>query len=162
MSSKKKILIIRFSSIGDIVLTTPVIRCISKQLAGAEIHYLTKKAFAGVLAANPYISKLHFLGKSIAETAAELKRENFDHVIDLHHNLRTLLLKTRLGVPASSFNKLNWQKWVMVRLKRNMMPPVHIVDRYLAAAAFLGVRNDGAVLDYFLEKEYKLTELLPA
>jgi len=40
----KKILVIRFSSIGDIVLTTPVIRCLKKQL-NVEVHYLTKTSF---------------------------------------------------------------------------------------------------------------------
>jgi ADP-heptose:LPS heptosyltransferase len=51
----KKVLIIRFSSIGDIVLTTPVIRCLKRQIPGTEIHYCTKKQYVGVLEANPYI-----------------------------------------------------------------------------------------------------------
>jgi len=55
-----KVLIIRFSSIGDIVLTSPVIRCLKQQSEGEiEIHYLVKEVFSPVLAANPYISKIH-------------------------------------------------------------------------------------------------------
>ena len=59
-----KILIIRLSSIGDIVLTTPVIRCLKKQIKGSEIHFLTKKSYAAVLQHNPYIDKLHFWEKN--------------------------------------------------------------------------------------------------
>lgn len=158
---KLKILIIRFSSIGDIVLTTPVIRCIKQQLADVEIHYLTKKAFEPVLAANPFIDKLHFLKDSLPESITELRSEKFDHVIDLHHNLRTLLIKSSLGVRSSSFDKLNWQKWLLVNFKKNFLPPVHIVERYLDTAKSLGVKNDGKGLDYFLIDNYKLEDLLP-
>ncbi len=162
MKSKNlKILIIRFSSIGDIVLTSPVIRCLKEQLEGLELHYLTKKVFEPVLAANPNIDKLHFFENSIQDCIAELKKEKFDHVIDLHHNLRTLLIKTRLGVRSASFDKLNWQKWLLVNLKKNLLPPVHIVDRYLQTAGFLGVKNDGKGLDYFLMNRYELQNLLP-
>jgi ADP-heptose:LPS heptosyltransferase len=129
-----KILIIRFSSIGDIVLTTPVIRCLKQQLKGAEIHYLTKKNFETVLSSNRYIDKLHLLDKKLSVTISRLKAEKFDVVIDLHHNLRTLIIKTRLGVRSSSFDKLNWQKWLIVNFKINRLPAVHIVDRYLKTA----------------------------
>ena len=156
-----KILIIRFSSIGDIVLTTPVIRCLKTQLPHAEIHYLTKGAFQTVLEANPYIDKLHLLEKKLKDSVKALKAEKFDYVIDLHHNLRTFLIKTKLGVKASSFNKLNYEKWMLVNFKRNILPSVHIVDRYLKTVEFLGVKNDNQGLDYFLQKEYNLTDLLP-
>lgn len=55
-----KILIIRLSSIGDIVLTTPVLRCVKRQRPDIEIHYLVKPQFKDVLAENPYIDELHF------------------------------------------------------------------------------------------------------
>ena len=109
-----KILILRFSSIGDIVLTTPVVRCLKQQLPGAEIHYLTKSPFRSVLKNNPYIDKLHLLEKPLSKTIGSLKKENFDFVIDLHNNLRTRLIKLRLGVKSSSFNKMNFRKWLLV------------------------------------------------
>ena len=93
----KKILIIRFSSIGDIVLTTPVIRCIKEQKPEIEIHYLTKKSFKGILEYNPYLSKIHTIEKDIKEIATELKQENFDYVIDLHNNFRSLQTKRIIG-----------------------------------------------------------------
>ncbi|MES2873688.1 MAG: glycosyltransferase family 9 protein [Bacteroidota bacterium] len=159
--SKLKVLIIRFSSIGDIVLTTPVIRCIKEQVDGVELHYLTKKTFEPVVAGNPYIDKLHFLEDSLSATIQDLKLENFDHIIDLHHNLRTFLIKKQLGKPNSSFNKLNWQKFLLVNFRINTLPKEHIVDRYLRTAECLGVQNDGAGLDYFLIGNHHLTLLLP-
>lgn len=148
-----KILIIRFSSIGDIVLTTPVVRCIKQQLPDVELHYLTKKGFGPVLRGNPHIDHLHFLDSSFEHTVEALKAEQFDWVIDLHHNLRTLRLKRALGVPSKSFNKLNIQKWLLTNLKVNLLPKQHIVERYLATVQHLGVRNDGKGLDYFIPDE---------
>ncbi|HWB64370.1 MAG TPA: glycosyltransferase family 9 protein [Chitinophagales bacterium] len=147
-----KFLILRFSSIGDIVLTTPVVRCLRKAFPEAEIHYATKKAFAPIIAANPNVSKVHVLEGSISDLVKELKQEQFDYAIDLHHNQRTQLIKWQLGVKSFSFNKLNVEKWLMVNFKVNKLPPVHIVDRYLATCAALGVENDGEGLDYFTGK----------
>ncbi|MGF2411421.1 MAG: glycosyltransferase family 9 protein [Ferruginibacter sp.] len=88
-----KILIIRFSSIGDIVLTTPVVRCLRKQLPDAEIHFLTKQSYRSIVASNPYIDKIHTLGDSFELMLHELKTEEYDYIIDLHHNLLTLRIK---------------------------------------------------------------------
>lgn len=156
-----KILIIRFSSIGDIVLTTPVIRCLKQQLDGAEIHYLTKKSFASILNSNPYVDKLHLLSDTLSTTIKELEAENFDYIIDLHNNLRTRLLKLQLNVKAQSFDKLNLKKFLFVNFKINVLPAKHIVDRYLDTVAFLGVKNDGQGLDYFFSAQHDLESLLP-
>lgn len=145
-----KLLVLRFSSIGDIVLTTPVVRCLQKQL-GAEIHFLTKTGFAPILEANPYIHRVHSFAKEIGpELLQQLKNEAFDHIIDLHHNLRSLRLKLALGIPAHAFDKLNWEKWLLVNLHIDRMPDQHIVQRYMATVAHLGVQYDGEGLDYFI------------
>ncbi len=147
----KKILIIRFSSIGDIVLTTPVIRCLKQTHPTVEIHVVTKASFYDVLAHNPYIFKLHTFEASVKTVVPILKKENFDVVIDLHHNLRSWRLKRALAKPSYAFNKLNIEKWVSVFLKRKQsLPPVHIVDRYLETLKPLGVSNDNKGLDYFI------------
>lgn len=148
-----KVLIVRFSSIGDVVLTTPVIRAVQQQL-GAEVHFLTKRAYAGVLKHNPYLSKLWTIEKEVTEITDELKAEGFDTLIDLHNNLRTRQLDLHLRkCKTYRFNKLNWQKWLLTNFKLNRLPAVHIVDRYLAAAKPLGIQNDGGGLDYFLGPE---------
>src|SRR5450432_3948100 len=126
-----KILVVRFSSIGDIVLTTPVVRCLKTQIDNAEIHYVTKDQYQSVLKSNPYIDKLFTLKESLSDLIQELKREKYDIVIDLHNNLRTRIIKLRLGARSFSFNKLNIEKWLMVNLKINHLPDKHIVDRYL-------------------------------
>jgi ADP-heptose:LPS heptosyltransferase len=149
-----KFLIIRFSSIGDIVLTTPVIRCLRKKYPAAEIYFLTKKKFAGIVESNPYISKVLILDEDILDTIDILKDEKFDYVIDLHNNLRTLRIKQALkGVPFNSFNKLNTQKWIYTSFKINLMPEKHIVDRYMETVENLGVVNDGLGLDYFIPEK---------
>ncbi len=162
MKHTVKVLIIRFSSIGDIVLTTPVIRCLKTQLEGdVEIHYLTKKAYQDLLNHNSYLSKIHCIEKSTNEVIEDLKAENFDYVIDLHKNLRSGRVKRKLNALSFSFDKLNVQKWLLVNLKINRMPNVHIVDRYLAAAKALGIENDGKGLDYFLPEHQNEDALLP-
>ncbi len=148
-----KFLIIRFSSIGDIVLTTPVIRCLKKQLPGANVHFLTKESFATLVENNPYIDKVHVLAHSRETMVHELKQEGYDFIIDLHHNLRTLRLKKELGVKSFSFNKLNIQKWVYTNLKWNLMPGLHIVDRYMETVKSFGIENDQEGLDYFIPEK---------
>lgn len=145
-----KFLIIRFSSIGDIVLTTPVVRCLKQQLPDAEVHYLTKFSFHKVIASNPWIDKFHYLNNDWDLLLHELKEEQFDYIIDLHHNLRTLKLKKALQVKTFAFNKLNVQKWLLTNLKINRMPALHIVDRYLQTVQTFDVKNDGKGLDYFI------------
>jgi len=157
-----KFLIIRFSSIGDIVLTTPVIRCLRKKYPEAQIEYLTKKQFSGVLLSNPYLNKIYLLKDDISETINELKEEKFDYVIDLHNNLRTMRIKKALGLKAFSFNKLNLQKWMLVNLKINILPQKHIVERYLETVKRIGVVNDNMGLDYFVsENEIVKQEDIP-
>jgi heptosyltransferase-2 len=154
-----KFLIIRFSSIGDIVLTTPVVRCLKTQLPLAEIHYLIKPKFKMVMESNPYIDKLHVLQDDWKKMIAELKEERFDYIIDLHHNLRTLRVKKDLRIPSFSFNKLNIRKFIFTKLKWNVMPKhLHVVDRYMETVQSFGVENDGRGMDYFIPKEHEITE----
>lgn len=137
-----KILVIRFSSIGDVVLTTPIVRALKKQVPDSEIHFITKKAFSGILEHNPNIDKIYTIEKSISEVLSELKKENYDSIIDLHKNTRTFFLKLKLGRPTYSFPKLNFAKWMLVNLKKASMPTSHVVDRYFKAVEKLGVKND--------------------
>ena len=152
----KKILIIRFSSIGDIVLTTPIIRCLKKQLPDAEIHYLTKEQFYPVIKKNPYINKIHLLKDNLEETISELKVENYDHIIDLHKNIRSLFVKKKLRKPSSSFCKINFYKWLIVNFKINRLPDLHIVDRYFKSVKKLNITNDGEGLDYFIPEDEEI------
>ena len=159
MSKKRlKILVIRFSSIGDIVLTTPVIRVLSQQLQ-AEVHYCTKEEYALLLENNPYLTKIHTLTQKRAPLIRQLRKENFDYLIDLHNNLRTFFIKSALGVKSYHFSKLNIEKFLYVHLKWNLLPRTHIVDRYMATVAPLGVKDDSKGLDYFIPEKVLFKDL---
>jgi ADP-heptose:LPS heptosyltransferase len=142
-----KLLVLRFSSIGDIVLTSPVLRCLKQQRPDVEIHFATKRAFADLVRFSPHVARVHELGDDLGAFIQRLRSERFDGVIDLHHNLRTARIKRALGVPAHAFAKLNIEKWLLVNLRIDRMPRVHIVDRYLGTVAHLGVKNDGQGLE---------------
>lgn len=159
---KTKILIIRLSSIGDIVLTSLVVRCIKNQVKNSEIHFATKHQFGSILESNPYIDKVHVFDETLSDLIHELKQEKFDYVIDLHHNFRSARIKRSLNVKAFSVNKLDWQKMLLIRFKINRLPKKHIVDRYLETTAALQVENDGKGLDFFIpEKDVFKTGDLP-
>lgn len=153
-----KFLIIRLSSIGDIVLTSPVIRCLKKQIVTAEVHFLTRHSFRYLVQSNPYIDKCHYLHDDVSEILDDLKEEDFDYVIDLHHNLRSLKVKRALKKKSFSFYKLNIEKWWYTNFKQNRLPDVHIVDRYLQTVSEFGVKNDGAGLDYFIPDADRIKE----
>jgi ADP-heptose:LPS heptosyltransferase len=148
---KVKFLIIRFSSIGDIVLTTPVIRCLKQQVEGAEIHYVTKKQYFSLISQNLHIDKIHLLENGLNELIKKLKEENFDYIVDLHNNLRSSILKFKLKTLSFTFHKLNFKKWLVVKFKKDILPRKHIVDRYFETVKLFDVQNDNKGLDFFID-----------
>lgn len=150
-----KVLIIRLSSIGDIILTTPVIRALKKQIQ-ADVHFLCKKSFVPLLSEHPEVSKVwsYDVDQPFQDQIKPLKEEQFDHVVDLHRNLRSRRIIRSLGVPSTTFPKLNMQKWLMVNLKWDMLPELHIVDRYLEAIAPLQCRKDQEGLDFYIHPDH--------
>lgn len=115
---------------------------------------MTKRSFAGVLAANPHLDRIWSIDKKVGEVLPQLRQEGFTAIVDLHRNLRSWHIRLGLWrVPAYRFDKLNGQKWLLTRWKLNRLPDVHIVERYLAAAEPLGVRLDEQGLDYFIPPE---------
>ena len=159
-----KVLVIRFSSIGDIVLTTPILRCLKKQLKDVEVHFLTKLEFSDILFNNPYINNYFFLNENFSEIIQELKSTHYDYIIDLHHNVRTWRVKRALKGKSYSFNKRNLEKLLLVNFKKNLMPNEHIVDRFFETVKPLGVINDGEGLDFFINPhdEIETEKFLPA
>lgn len=157
-----KFLIIRLSSFGDIVLTTPVLRCLKTQLPDAELHYLVRSSFKAAVINNPHITKLHLHNEDWNTMINGLKEEKFDYIIDLHRNMRSFRIKTALKLPSFSFKKLNFRKLIFTKLKWNVMPKQdHIIDRYLKTVSLFGVYNDGGGMDYFIsaEEEVKLKDI---
>lgn len=161
MKEGLKILVIRFSSMGDIIYTTPVVRCLKQQLPGAQVHFLTKSAFKYIYDANPYVDEVLLLKENLADTIQEIKNEQYDYIIDLHNNLRTAIIKFKTGIRSSTFPKFTVRKWLSLKLKKKLVPSTHIVERYMQAVHFLGVKNDDKPIDYFIKNEYRLSDLLP-
>lgn len=147
-----KILVVRFSSIGDIVLTFPVLRGIKEQLPKAELHFLTKASYKELIIGSKHIDKVHLLNGKLDELIPSLKVENYDVIIDLHNNLRTRILSFKLGKKCYRFPKLNFQKWLLTQWKIDRLPKVHIVERYFEAVKNIGVTND------FKNNEFSIPE----
>ena len=145
-----KILVIRFSSIGDIVLTSPVVRCLKQQLKDAQVHFCTKEQYLSLVDQNPHIDKVHLLKDSLAKLIKDLKAENFVYVIDLHDNIRTLQIKIRLGVRSKTYNKLRIQRQLIASFRLPLPKPNHVVKRYFEVVESLGVTYDGAGLDFYI------------
>ena len=146
---------------GDIIYTTPVVRCLKEQLLDAEIHFLTKPGFKYIYDNNPYLDKLLLLKPKLSDTIREIKGENYDYLIDLHSNLRTSIIKVRTGIRSSTYNKQRIRKWLSLKFNLKLVPPVHLVDRYMKTVEFLGVKNDGKPIDYYIKNNYLLQDLLP-
>ena len=146
-----KILVIRFSSIGDIVLTSPVLRCLKKQLPkGSTVDFLCKKNFVTLLEGNPNISQVFTLDKDLKEILPTLKLKGYDAVVDLHNNIRSFKVKRALGCNSYTFSKLNFKKFLLVQFKVRRLPNVHIVERCFDAVKSLGIKNDGKGLELFI------------
>jgi ADP-heptose:LPS heptosyltransferase len=157
INTVKKILVIRFSSIGDIVLTTPVFRCLKLQMPTVEIHFLTKLAFKQVTEANPYIDQFYYLDNNLNELIPKLKLEQYDCIVDLHKNFRSFKIKQSLRCRTLTFKKQTISKFLLTKFHINLMSGKHITQRSIDTVLPLGIKNDGKGLDYFLPKNMSIS-----
>ena len=157
MEKKLKILVIRFSSIGDIVLTFHALRCLKEKHPNAEVHFLTKSTYKELLLASTFHDKILFFEGDLKQTKSEIRKENYSHIIDLHNNLRTRLLTVGIsGVQLKRLVKLNWKKWLLTRLKKNKLPNKHVVDRYIDAFTDLDVKSDHKNTAFFVPNTFEI------
>jgi len=150
MPDISKILIIRLSSIGDIILTTPLLRSIRKAYPNAFITYITKKQYASLLAESPYIDELIAFDTSegfrgLRKIKRRLREQHFDIYLDIHKNWRSRFLRLGLGAKyITTYPKYIVRRTLLVRFKINFykhIKPVYL--RYFEAARKLGVQYDG-------------------
>ncbi len=156
----QRILIIRFSSIGDIVLTTPVIRALRTKFPKADIRYATKSQYAELVEPNPNLNGVFLLKESLKSLVQELQEFDPELVVDLHHNLRTRILRTQIGGKWLAFKKLNIEKWLKVNLKVDKLPKEHVVDRYLETLSAFNIPSDGKGLDFFFPDQFQPSKVL--
>ena len=156
-----KILIIRFSSLGDIVLTSPVPRLIKKRFPNSEVHFLTKKIYSEIYVNNININKIYLLDRNFFHLYRKLKKNNYDLIIDLHNNIRSFIIRKSLGIKYIVYNKNRLKRWLIVNFKLTFNIP-HIVDSYIKTLSSMNIKNDNEGLDYFLRKnDFKSLNLLP-
>lgn len=142
------------------MLTSPVVRSLSRSPQIREVHFLSKKSFQDLLLPNPYLTQVHSLQSPFKNTIQELRAENFDHIIDLHNNLRSWRISRALGCPSSRVDKYNWSKYQMTRFQIRDIEVPHIVDRYGATLGRLGIELDAEGLDFFIPKEAEESAIL--
>lgn len=153
MADPAKILIIRLSSLGDVVLTTPVIRCLKTRFPESEIHFVTRSVFAQAVMHNPYLHKIHYSWNTVNELIPVLEAESFDVILDLHKNRHSRKIIRALKVKIFSFSKMNLTKWMMVNLKFHPQQIEHVVYRYMQSISHWGIEYDGKGLDIFLSDQ---------
>lgn len=162
----EKILIIRFSSIGDIVLTSPVIRALRQKFPKSIISMLVKDEFAPLVVDCPYLDEVIVLKRDegLAGLAGRLRGNNFDLILDLHSNLRSLYLDFTLNPKRRLiYNKRVFKRWALLNFKVNLFrEKTSVVEYYFEPLKSLGIRGDSKGLELWINKadEEMATEFL--
>ena len=149
MSNKPKILVIRLSAMGDIVLTTPVIRALNQQLK-AKIDFLTKPQYVSLLEGNTYINRIF----SLNDKVDFLQKNKYDYVVDLQNNLRSWKIRNKIQTKSFVFNKKSLMRYLLIYFGIDLLKN-HVVDRYFATVASLNVVNDNQGLDFNVSSSIK-------
>jgi heptosyltransferase-2 len=147
------ILAVRFSSIGDILLITPLLRAIRLRHREARLTVLTKQLYLPLLSHNPYVDHLIALepGQSLFRVAQEIRANSFTHRLDLHGSMRSRALRALTPGGWSTYPKHRLARMLLIRTKRNRYRDRRPVpERYFSAARRLDVSPDGAPPEFFL------------
>ncbi|MCW8805463.1 MAG: glycosyltransferase family 9 protein [Ignavibacteriaceae bacterium] len=152
VSELKKILIIRLSSMGDILLTTPLIRSIKRQNPEVQIDFVLKEEFIELVKNNPNLTDIHVYSKQSFEKQIlinTLISNNYEIVIDLQNNIRSKEITKQMQCQTFLFKKNDVKKFLLVNFKINRLknaPPIPV--RYAEAA---GINLDDEGLDIFTD-----------
>jgi heptosyltransferase-2 len=150
------VLVVRFSAIGDILLTTPLLRAIRARHPGARIAVLTKEPYVPLLSHNPHVSEVLAIApnEGILAIAERIRAVRYSHVLDLHGNLRSHALRRLAPGAWSSYDKRTLQRALLITAKRDRYGAyLPIAERYFEAATALEVAPDGGPPDFFLSEE---------
>jgi len=148
----KHILIVRLSSLGDVLLATPLLRSLRKQNPSLQIDFLVRAEYAELLSLNPNISSLHLFSRNDVENKKlkiKLMEMRYDCIIDLQNNLRSKILLNNLDSEVFTFNKKRFEKVLLVHMKINLLKEAaQIPVRYAETVPGFQLDNEG--LDLFL------------
>jgi len=156
LKTPKNILVVRLSSLGDILLTTPVIRAIKQKHPNATIDFITKKEFADAIKFNPNINQLIVYNKDKHSEIKEQIENKYDLLVDLQNNLRSRNLTSNAAERIVRFTKPTFKKYMLIKFKINLFSGIiPIPHRYSASIENLLLDNKG--LDLFIPEQIKGT-----
>lgn len=154
-----KTLILRFSSIGDIVLASPLIRALRRRFPEARIDFVVKTEFAELVRYNPYLSSVIEYSASqgfagLVSLKRQIRSTAYDTVIDIHNNFRSIYLRSWIGAgTVAVMDKRLWKRFMLVRFKWNRYDGLFsVADRYIEPLRSLGIENDGVGTEVFVPK----------
>jgi len=155
-SSFPNVLAVRFSSIGDVLLTTPLLRALRSRYPEARISVLTKPAYAPLLSHNPHVTEVleALPDRPLRTLARELRARRYTHLLDLHDSIRSRLLRAMVPGSWSTYPKHRLARTVLIYTKRDYYRDRRpVAQRYFDAARSLGVEPDRKRLDFFLSAD---------
>ncbi len=131
MSTSKK-LVVRLSSAGDIILTSPLVKLIKEKEPESEIHFVAKSNYSDLIRYNPNISAVHLVQEHVDfEELKTLKRkllaENFDATLDLQNNFRSIYLRRGTSSQIGVINKEIFKRAALVKMKFNFYSGIRSV-----------------------------------
>ncbi len=150
------VLVVRFSAIGDILLTTPLLRAIRTRYPGSRIAVLTKEEFVPLLSHNPNVSEVLGVGpdESVVSIARRIRGVHYSHLLDLHGSLRSHALRRLAPGPWRSYPKHRIERTALITIKRDIYADHRpVAERYFQAARGLAVDPDGGPPDFYLAEE---------
>jgi heptosyltransferase-2 len=143
---------VRFSSIGDVLLTTPLLRAIRRRHPTARLTVLTKEPYLPLLSQNPHLTRVIGLAshRKLTDLAAELRGHRYSHLLDLHDNVRSRILRLLVPGPWTSYPKHRLARALLIHTKRNAYRDQRqVAERYFSAARGLDVTPDGEPPELF-------------
>ncbi len=159
MRSVGKILLIRFSSMGDIVLASPLIRMLRTTFPTAQIDFMVKREYAELLKCNPHLSSVIDLRSDdrseLAALRERVREEHYDLILDIHDSIRSKYVRAFSGArTVRVVDKRRLRRFLLVRFKKNLYRrAVPVAERYLETVRRFGVRDDGAGLEQHVPPE---------
>jgi len=149
-----KILIIRLSSFGDILLASPLIRWTRRRFPDSNIDFAVRERFSDLVVTNPHLNQVRTLKEPadfscLKELASEIFAQHYDLIIDIHSNFRSWYLCSLSKAKIYRWNLPRFRRWLLIKFKKNFLhgyPPVPL--RYLSAVDELGVKDDGEGLEF--------------
>lgn len=158
-------MILRLSSLGDVLLTTPLLRILSKNFPNTLIDYIVGEEYTEILANNPYISNLiiYDKNKSIFNPLKnpDFLKAKYDILIDLQYNLRSRILTLNKSKVFKHYSKQRLHKLSLIYLKKPLIKDFSVPLNYMKSINFKEIKDDGLGLEYWLAKDRSANEYLP-